>query len=410
MGTAICSLEPAAFFADFRRELEIARLHLSRRSDARKAHPSSDSSDSVYALLQRWSSVPLAQGQGPSLGNGGFMEGGSRSVTRVRALSALSGEVLFARTLPSNTLCDELRQLLAASRGQSSETVQLLLNGVLLARDTLTIEGAVFEHGQCADGALEFSAVLEPSLKRFPLERCERTPGLYVSEVNNHRVTRWDLEGGGRIVVGGFGRGSGLGQLAGPKGLCFDEHGVCYVAEAGNRRVTRWCPREGRGALAGGGQTVVGDGGECDRGGELEEPGGICLGHSGELYVADVRGHAVSCWNQEFQDPCVVAGGRGPGDGLDQLDRPVDVAVDSKGFLYVAEFSNDRVTRWKDKTGEVIAGGRGSGDALEQLSSPTAICLQESKDGVRGRQQPSDSLDAWSNLRDGHRRWKRTRQ
>ena len=174
----------------------------------------------------------------------------------------------------------------------------------LLARDTLTIEGAVFEHGQCADGALEFSAVLEPSLKRFPLERCERTPGLYVSEVNNHRVTRWDLEGGGRIVVGGFGRGSGLGQLAGPKGLCFDEHGVCYVAEAGNRRVTRWCPREGRGALAGGGQTVVGDGGECDRGGELEEPGGICLGHSGELYVADVRGHAVSCWNQE---PVAVA-------------------------------------------------------------------------------------------------------
>ena len=48
----------------------------------------------------------------------------------------------------------------------------------------------------------------------------------------------------------------------------------------------------------------------------------------------------------------------------------------------MAESGNDRVTRWKDKTCEVIAGGRGSGDALEQLASPTAICLQESRDGV----------------------------
>ncbi|CAE7218665.1 trim71, partial [Symbiodinium necroappetens] len=292
-------------------------------------------------------------------------------------------EVILAKTLPSNTLCNELRQLVAASRQQSSETVQLLLNGELLVCDTLTIEGAAFEHGQCPDGALEFTAVLEPK-GRFALERCDRAPGLYISEVNNHRVTHWDCEraGGagivGRIVVGGFGRGSGPGQLAGPRGLCFDENsGVFYVAEAGNRRVTRWCPRK-EGA-AGGGQAVIGD----DRArGEVEEPGGICLGNGGKIYIADVRGHAVGCWSQEFQEACIVAGGRGPGDGLDQLDRPVDVAVDSKGFLYVAEFGNDRVTRWKDKTCEVIAGGRGSGDALEQLASPTAICLQESRDGV----------------------------
>ena len=98
--------------------------------------------------------------------------------------------------------------------------------------------------------------------------------------------------------------------------------------------------------------------------------------------IADVRAHAVTCWTLDGSATSIVAGGLGPGDGLDQLDRPVDVAIDSEGCLYVAELGNDRVTRWKDKTGEVVAGGTGWGDALENLASPTAICLQETPDGV----------------------------
>ena len=244
----------------------------------------------------------------------------------------------------------------------------------LLSQSALTIEDAVLQHGDCDAGRpdfVEFTAVVEDAASKSQ-DRCELTPGLYISEVNNHRVTRWAPDGSSEaeIVVGGFGRGSRLGQLAGPKGLCFDAHGIFYVAEAGNRRVTRWCPKE-HGALAAGGQTV------CT---EMEEPGGICLGGHGEIYFADVRGHSVGCCRDG--DVAIVAGGRGPGDALDQLDRPVDVAVDSEGFLYVAEFGNDRVTRWKDKTCQVIAGGRGWGDALEQLASPTAICLQETRDGV----------------------------
>ena len=106
------------------------------------------------------------------------------------------------------------------------------------------------------------------------------------------------------------------------------------------------------------------------------------VAQSPSFRIADVRAHAVTCWTLDGSATSIVAGGLGPGDGLDQLDRPVDVAIDSDGCLYVAELGNDRVTRWKDKTGEVVAGGTGWGDALENLASPTAICLQETPDGV----------------------------
>ena len=246
----------------------------------------------------------------------------------------------------------------------------------LLTQSGLTIEDALLQHSRCeAEQRAEFAAVVEPNPKgTLPLVRCEVPAGLYVTEVNNHRVTRWAADGlsCAEILVGGFGRGAGSGQLAGPKGLCFDANGVMYVSEAGSQRVTRWC-LQGHGALAAGGQTVVSG---------VEEPGGICVGARGEIYVADVRGHAVTCWTLDGSQGSIVAGGRGPGDGLDQLERPVDVAVDSEGFLYVAEFGNDRVTRWKDKMGQVVAGGTGWGDALENLASPTAICLQETRNGI----------------------------
>ena len=186
-------------------------------------------------------------------------------------------------------------------------------------------------------------------------------PGLYVCELNNHRVMRY-AGTGGEVVVGGFGRGSAPGQLAGPRKLCADEE-FLYLSELGNRRVTRWVPSL-RGQAAG-----------CEvLTGHLEEPWGICVDRAA-VYVADAKAHAVTRWVQ--RKGTVEAGGRGPGDGLDQLNQPVDVALDSRGRLYVAERGNDRVTRWHGRNCEIVAGGQGWGDDLEQLAGPTALALQE---------------------------------
>ncbi|CAJ1343657.1 unnamed protein product [Effrenium voratum] len=258
------------------------------------------------------------------------------------SVRALSGALVWGpKDVEESTTCGELQQRVALALQQP---VQLVAEDVLL------------------EGEKAVGEVLKTEAELTMLHSRPRPlPGLYVCELNNHRVMRY-AGTGGEVVVGGFGRGSAPGQLAGPRKLCADEE-FLYLSELGNRRVTRWVPSL-RGQAAG-----------CEvLTGHLEEPWGICVDRAA-VYVADAKAHAVTRWVQ--RKGTVEAGGRGPGDGLDQLNQPVDVALDSRGRLYVAERGNDRVTRWHGRNCEIVAGGQGWGDDLEQLAGPTALALQE---------------------------------
>ena len=93
----------------------------------------------------------------------------------------------------------------------------------------------------------------------------------------------------------------------------------------------------------------------------------------------------ISCTKPKWsQKPIVVAGGFGPGSGLNQLNHPNDIALDADGIIYIADYMNKRVVRWKvglNQTGEIVAGG----DA--HISSPLAL-----KDPRRIRVTNDDSL------------------
>jgi sugar lactone lactonase YvrE len=65
---------------------------------------------------------------------------------------------------------------------------------------------------------------------------------VYIAERgNNQRVTRW-LKGEARgvVVVGGNGEGDTTNQFNGPVGFSFDRRGNMYVADLGNHRVQRF--------------------------------------------------------------------------------------------------------------------------------------------------------------------------
>lgn len=60
---------------------------------------------------------------------------------------------------------------------------------------------------------------------------------VYVTDSTSHTIHRFDPEGRSVALAGG--RGSGRGQLTGPKGITIDAQGNLYIADSGNHRIVK---------------------------------------------------------------------------------------------------------------------------------------------------------------------------
>ena len=66
---------------------------------------------------------------------------------------------------------------------------------------------------------------------------------LYISEIYNHRVVRWEPGATkGTVVAGGYGQGKALNQLSYPMGIAIDQDKNLYIADTYNHRVQLWKP------------------------------------------------------------------------------------------------------------------------------------------------------------------------
>ena len=170
-------------------------------------------------------------------------------------------------------------------------------------------------------------------------------PGLYICELNNHRVSRWK-DGQCEIVLGGFGRDA-ISGVAGPRSICAWQQHLC-LAEAG--RLSHWsCSQRG---LA-----------RPEAMWELKAS--VVCAHEDELYIAE--NDVVSCWKGGQRR--IVA----------KAEQVMGLAVDSMKRVYVSEYEHDQVTRWDGGVAEIVAGGKGYGDDLEQLAGPMGLAIQETK-------------------------------
>jgi len=105
---------------------------------------------------------------------------------------------------------------------------------------------------------------------------------LLVADTNNHRIQRFAMGSTTGTTVAGSAtgeRGSGLGQLNMPTGLCVEKDGSFLVADRANARVLRF-PSGSR----------AGDDGAVVAGPELlERPWGLAIGPDKSVYVSDER-------------------------------------------------------------------------------------------------------------------------
>jgi DNA-binding beta-propeller fold protein YncE len=190
---------------------------------------------------------------------------------------------------------------------------------------------------------------------------------VYVSDLWNHRVEKFDAEGNFLGMWGKWGNTGGalaeVGVFFGPRGVALGQDGNVYVADTGNKRVQAFTPD---------GQPLGQHGGAGSGQGRLNEPVGLAQDADGRWYVTDQWNYRVQVfdkdWNYLAQWP--VLGW--PGDDITQ--KP-GLAVDpGRKLVYITDPGNHRVLVYRtDGTFVTTWGTRGTGPA--QFLSPTGIAV-----------------------------------
>lgn len=177
------------------------------------------------------------------------------------------------------------------------------------------------------------------------------------------------VAGGGTQGDSGDGRPATRARLSVVEGVALDNAGNLYLSDTFNDRIRRVDVDTGviTNVAGTGAEGFSGDGGLATSA-ELNDPTGIAIAASGELFFADSRNHTVRRVDTDGVITTVagtgVPGDSGDGDLADaaQLRGPTDVAVDADGHLYVADSGNHRVRRVDADSG-LIATVAGTGTA-----------------------------------------------
>jgi sugar lactone lactonase YvrE len=225
---------------------------------------------------------------------------------------------------------------------------------------------------------------------------------VYVADHYNHRVQKFDANGGflrkwGRN--GGDGSaGSGAGEFSLPIGLAVDAAGSIFVGESGNARIQKfdcdgnllhtWASGIGHGvAIDGAGRvytltytesvvrqytwsgaasTYLQTAGWPVAG----NPGGFCVDGAGTLYVAETWAHRVRRFTPDGTE--LTQWGSG-GSGLAQFSIPCGVTVSHDGWVYVSDTGNNRIQKFRrtDDPPRTVTFLPGAGGALTGTTPQT---------------------------------------
>ena len=278
-----------------------------------------------------------------------------------------------------------------------SAAAEWLAPGVCLAQatqfDIKTVAGSNVQ-GYKGDGGAATSAQLNsPAAVAL-----DPSGNLYIADRANNCIRK--VSGGKISTVAGIcasaGAYSGDGgsataaYLNAPTALAFDQSGNLYVADLLNHVVRRFAPGGSISTFAGAGQAGFnGDGGSATAT-DLNQPFGLAVDASNNVYIADSQNHCVRVVTADGNINVVagtpaVSGYSGDGGPARQakLNQPLGIALDNAGNLYIADAGNN-VIRMVSPGGTIstIAGnhaGGFSGDGgpatSAQMNKPEAVAV-----------------------------------
>jgi sugar lactone lactonase YvrE len=207
---------------------------------------------------------------------------------------------------------------------------------------------------------------------------------VYVADMSNHRIQKFDGEGTFLIKWGSYGRGSSNGFYY-PQGVAIDSAGNVYVTDTSNHRIQKF---NGEGTF------LIKWGSYGSGNGQFNFPYGVAVDSVGNVYVADASNRI-----QKFNPKgtfLIKWGSYGEGNG--RFNFPHGVAVDSVGNVYVADTDNHRIQKFNPKGSFLTKwGSYGSGDG--QFYSPYGVAVDSADNvSVADTSNRIQKFDAYGNF------------
>ena len=188
----------------------------------------------------------------------------------------------------------------------------------------------------------------------------DRSNGLLICDIKNHRVRRVDLGTGIVSTFAGTGEkkatpnGAPLAgtPLNGPRTLAIEADGsVIIVLREGNAVYRADLKTKTLQHIAGTGkQGFGGDGGDAKQA-QLAGPKGVVVDHDGNVLLCDTENHTIRIIRKTTGVIESLIGDGKAGDGPDgdprncRLNRPHGVFVDAAGNIYVGDSNNNKVRK-----------------------------------------------------------------
>ncbi|MBD2701400.1 hypothetical protein IC229_12175 [Spirosoma sp. BT702] len=228
---------------------------------------------------------------------------------------------------------------------------------IIAANGTISTVAGTSAQGYNGDGGAPTGAQLN-----FPINICiDGSNNLYIADKENHRIRKVSATNGTISTVVGTGsrtyRGDGgaatNARLNEPSGVAVDGSGNIYIADQYNHRIRKINAANGIISTIAGTTTYgfSGDGGAATNA-RLTQPTGVALDAAGNLYIADQYNHRIRKVNATNGNISTVAGNGSAnysGDGgaatSASLNYPTGVAIDAAGNLYIADKMNHRIRK-----------------------------------------------------------------
>jgi len=260
--------------------------------------------------------------------------------------------------------------------------VYLKSTGELIIADTINrclrqvdLADVISTHGATPAAANE-PGLDRPAQIAMYYDVSEEKHYLFIADKNNDRIRRLDTSINWITTVAGTGtRGfSGDGgpatsaELNDPEGVFVDSSGNIYIADTDNhciRKVDASTQNINTVAGIGGSSGFEGDGGPATEA-KLKNPRGVFVDASGNIFIADTENHCIRKVDAASQFINTVAGIGGSagftgGPATNaKMNKPQGVFVDASGDIYIADTNNHRI-RKVDAATQMISTVAGTG-------------------------------------------------